>query len=477
MLETETALTEKLSLIPVELPVEWDDLKGFRDTEVIVSIKPPAKSKSGKSSVNLRLEPPVRRGDISLMNYVCSSLIARNDRLIPFVWNNESAKLLARHYHIHRTSSSKTLNNAALFLNSFCEFTGAEPDSIIHSLCDNNGNSIPKSIKRLKNNIEDWQVELKALDYAPGTIKQGTGCIKAWLEVNEIDVGRLQKPQGYIKYPVRSFRAGEIERLIDVGELQDKVIISILATSGLRAGTLTKLKYGHVREELEAAKTPCSIHIKADETKGKYADFYTFINEEAVDYLNLYLERRKRGTESGKIPPEELDDESPLIKNSRRRQIEGVSYSSIYARIHKLMQKADLIEIGTQKRYELNVHSLRKWFKTQMTAEGVQSDYVEFFMGHVISTYQDVKSLGIEKLREIYRSAGLSIRPRPEISKLDQLKTIAESLGLDPNKIDYREYIGPHRTVIGEEGEIEGLQEAIKESLTELVSEKKDRRR
>lgn len=245
----------------------------------------------------------------------------------------------------------------------------------------------------------------------------------------------------------------------------------------MRVGTLAKLKDGHVREDLEAGITPVCIRIKAEETKGMYADYFTFINEEAANYLKLYLEERRRGSESGKIPPEEITDESPLIRDSRSWEIKGLNYNSIYQQVNRLMRRAGLREPGTKKRYELNVHSLRKWFKTQMAAKGVQPDYVEFFMGHVISTYQDVKSLGVEELRNIYRSAGLSIRPKQEVSKLDQLKAIAESLGLDPDKIAYKDgHAGPHRTVVSEDAEIEAMQEAIKDALTELVSERSRRK-
>ncbi len=261
---------------------------------------------------------------------------------------------------------------------------------------------------------------------------------------------------------------------MDVADLQGKVIISILATSGIRVGTLAKLKYKHVKADLEAGVVPVCIHISAEETKGKYTDYFTFINEEAVEYLKLYLEERRRGSPSRKIPPEEITDESPLIRDSMSRDVKGVNDRSIYMHIHTLMQRAGIIKPGTQKRYELNAHSLRKWFKTQLTAKGVHPDYVEFMMGHKISTYNDVKSLGVDKLREIYRKADLRIRPKPKISKLEQLKAFALSLGLDPEKIiNERAILEPRRTIIGEEVEIKALQEAIKDTIAERIQSRR----
>ena len=46
--------------------------------------------------------------------------------------------------------------------------------------------------------------------------------------------------------------------------------------------------------------------------------------------------------------------------------------------------------------YELRVHSLRKYFKTQLLALGVQPDYVDYMMGHTVDTYHDVQMKGVD---------------------------------------------------------------------------------
>ena len=49
--------------------------------------------------------------------------------------------------------------------------------------------------------------------------------------------------------------------------------------------------------------------------------------------------------------------------------------------------------------YDLRVHSIRKYFKTQLLALGVQPDYVDYMMGHTVDTYDDIQSIGIDKLK------------------------------------------------------------------------------
>jgi len=99
-----------------------------------------------------------------------------------------------------------------------------------------------------------------------------------------------------------------------------------------------------------------------------------------------------------------------------------------------LYQRADLIR-GKSRNYQVRVHSLRKYFKTQITAPGVNSDYIEYMTGHVIDTCHDVQMKGIKSLRNIYICSGISIKPRTHASKLDALKEIIRARGMNPEEI------------------------------------------
>lgn len=119
-------------------------------------------------------------------------------------------------------------------------------------------------------------------------------------------------------WPLDSSREarGDFEgrRLIssDVG---GKVVVSMLALGAFRIGTLCKLRYRHVRHDLERNATPVHIHVEAEVTKGGYHDYDTFIGYEAAQFLSAYLEARKKGGLTNKIPPENLTDDSPLLRD------------------------------------------------------------------------------------------------------------------------------------------------------------------
>jgi hypothetical protein len=209
--------------------------------------------------------------------------------------------------------------------------------------------------------------------------------------------------------------------------------VSTFALSALREETLSKLQYRHVREDIENNRTPIHVHIEAEITKGKYHDYDTFLGAEAAQFLKLYLDQRRKG--SVDIPPENLTDESPLIRDETRATPKNIGPKQLRKIVHQLYVKADLVKQPTGRFYSLRAHSLRKYFKTQLLALGVQPDYVDYMMGHTVDTYDDIQSLGVDKLRSIYAASGLSIRRKTQVSKVEALKEIIRAWGLNPEQI------------------------------------------
>ena len=152
-----------------------------------------------------------------------------------------------------------------------------------------------------------------------------------------------------------------------------------------------------------------------------------------------------------KIPPEKITDNSPLIKSDFC--LKPITRNWISRLIHHLLLKAELIKPGSARRYQYRGHSLRKFFKTQLEALGLKTDYIEYMMGHKISTYHDIAGINIETLRNIYTSSGLSIRPKAQPSKRDMIKLlrdIIKSKGENPEEY-LKTGAEPHRIVVNDE--------------------------
>jgi site-specific recombinase XerD len=154
---------------------------------------------------------------------------------------------------------------------------------------------------------------------------------------------------------------------------------------------------------------PIHVHVEAEITKGEYEDYDTFLGAEAAEYSRSYLELRKRGSPDKRNPPETLTDESPLIRDETSHAPRSIGSKQVRKIVHHLYVKAGLIKQPRGRMYELRVHSLRKYSKTQMLALGVQLDYVDYMMSHTLDTYHDIQMKGIEFLRNIYASSGLTI--------------------------------------------------------------------
>lgn len=176
------------------------------------------------------------------------------------------------------------------------------------------------------------------------------------------------------------------------------------------------------------------------------------------------------GSPEQRTPPEEITDESPLIRDSHSARVKPISPGRVHNILHNLYREAGLLTDNNGRRYEIRAHSLRKYFRTQLAALGMNSDYIEYMMGHKISTYHDVQMKGIEFLRSIYAASGLSITSTTQLSKLEMIKTFARGIGLNPEEILTKEAMSePHRAYASEhereDREIRTLSLAVKDLI------------
>lgn len=165
---------------------------------------------------------------------------------------------------------------------------------------------------------------------------------------------------------------------------------------------------------------------------------------------------------------------SQLIRYTHSKRPKPITPGRLHTIINNLYKKAGLINPSPQKRYKLRAHNLRKYFRTQLSALGtLYTDHIEYMMGHQISTYHNIETLGQEFLRNKYANAGLGIKPKTEFDKLDMLKTLGETLGLNPNDvINKQALLKPHRTILDQnqikQEQIEYLSKYIRNSINNL---------
>ena len=101
-------------------------------------------------------------------------------------------------------------------------------------------------------------------------------------------------------------------------------------------------------------------------------------------------------------------------------------------------------------------------------------------MGHIVDTYQDIQSLGIEPLRKAYQASGLCIRKKTAVSKIDALKEIIRAYGMNPEQVLSQKALADGATTYKssedyEEEQLGVLREELKQLIQQAVTGEKSK--
>jgi len=417
-----------------------------------------------KTPINAEMPRPLDKKEQALYTWLIQAL-SRMNTLIPFAFSNQTILNMADSFFSGQSPSKRTVFNYTYAVSRFCRWLNRTPDEWLSECWLSSGTPNNQVLYEHSKLLNDFAVELRDARLAEGYVTSYAKAIKALHERNNLPFTYLRHFSAKRKYRDRAPTPDELTRLIDMAALREKVILSWLALGGFRIGTLALLTYGDLKEDLEREIVPVHVYVPAEKTKGRYHDYDTFIGKEGADFLRAYLDVRRRGTED--IPPEEIHDGSPLIRNYNFAGVRSVTPGAVYDIIHRLYLRAGLTEKVGGRMYKVRVHSIRKFFRTQMAALGVPADYIEYMMGHSVSTYHDIQMKGVEFLRGIYVASGLSIRPKTTFRKIDALKEIIRAWGMNPEELLTKKALAtPHRTVVSpqdtEQKQITELSEALR---------------
>ena len=93
-------------------------------------------------------------------------------------------------------------------------------------------------------------------------------------------------------------------------------------------------------------------------------------------------------------------------------------------------------------------------------------------MGHTVDTYNDIQSLGIDKLRNVYSASGLAIRKKTEVSKVEALKEIIRAWGMNPEQLLTRDALSEGAVTHKTADEYENYQlQILSRQLKQLIKQ------
>ena len=351
-----------------------------------------------------------------------------------------------------RGGSRYTASNYVKDVWAFCTWLRVSPDQALASKFD---------WPALVNEYLDYLSAEKKL--APSAGPRAFAAIKKWLSVNEAlstrDLAWDKVELGKVETVETEELPGKeaLRSILASGDLGEKTLALIAISSGLRIGSILRLKLKDVDLSREIP-----LVSPLPETTKRHVRFHTFLSPEAKEALLQYLKDRELRAETIKkdvaahrlkLPDgwEErlaVGPESYVIVADRPLGEPITQVNSGDRRWMNMVKRAGFDRKG-KTWHTLHFHVLRKYFKTWATVSGVPSDLVEYFMGHRASirqTYfipQGVERPPeeiIKRLEEEYRKAlpALTVTNESEVvRKLEaQIEDQAKKLEEDRAKFE-----------------------------------------
>ncbi|MDR4512611.1 MAG: site-specific integrase [Nitrososphaeraceae archaeon] len=186
----------------------------------------------------------------------------------------------------------------------------------------------------------------------------------------------------------RPYTRDEIHTMLkSANDTRTKIIILLIASSGMRVGAIPSLKLRNLVKNPELGIYQISVYEGS-----RKSNYKTFCTPECTAVIDAYLDYRKHAGET-------LKDISPLLReqfnpddmfkvnNPRHIGLGLLRYlvNEVLVKYSALRQKLEY-DYQNKKKVGKNstmlTHGLRKFFDTECRKAGVYPDFVELLMGH-----------------------------------------------------------------------------------------------
>ncbi len=308
--------------------------------------------------------------------------------------------------HLSRRSKSiSTRKNYLQHLRSFCFWTMKNPDELIKLNKD-----------RIEHLIQSYCDTYNSDQFSRRTANNVLTVLRSFYEANgfygynQLHIEGYYTPKRYRKKAQYIPHKHEVYAMADsAGSLKNRAIILFMYHTGIRNSTLLALRYQDIKDELLGGKDIIKIPIYPEMKEMDYnacknhLPYYTFISDEAIESLRLYLHEKKTKYQA-------LEEDLPLF-SSDYNQIEKDlrTKTTLTSRQLQKIVKQSAKNAGIEQWKDVTPHSLRKAYESILRSDTIQGIHLdpkiqEFFMGHTLPGSQDnyFDSSKIEDLRYHY---------------------------------------------------------------------------
>jgi integrase/recombinase XerD len=313
---------------------------------------------------------------------------------------------------LRKSNSINSVKTRQTAIRVLCGWRKELPDDIV------------KGIKDPYEFLDSFAAYLLKVKTSPNATRNYVSSVKKWLKNKGFRIDsdefqdRVELPrQKKITQDVTP-TPEQMKLILEHSDLRGKTLETMIVSSGMRIGELLNLRI----EDIDFTIHPTAIHLWNTETKTD-EERWTFISDEATEFLKLYLKGRKEGyvflgRDQGEKPDGSSYLRGPISEN------EHMSYFTADVIFSSALDRARLRKKDVNGRDVFHLHKLRYFFKTYMGPH-MDSQYVEAFMGHGNGSMKHLyDELPIQEIAKIYEKGmhAVTILNRTDTRQLKQLK-------------------------------------------------------
>ncbi len=294
---------------------------------------------------------------------------------ISFARHNMSNNRLRREKHVQTAVSIESKNpETEAFLRSLrTDGTRMTYDTAFRLALDGRADSFLALARADKKKAENLLLEWVAKAKGSGsTTRTYLAAIRSLCEFHEVSLNWKKLIKASPKYSQSQDRPPfleEIRQIYEPGDTRLKFAVTLLASSGIRAGAFDYFTLKDLEPDKERGIGVLTVY------RGEPEKYTALVSSECLRNFESYLEERRRAGES-------LTPDSPLIRQpvnvmERKDGIIKTDSQNIEGLFVYHWKRA-----GFQNREFKCLHGFRKFFKTRLENAGMKTVIVETLMGH-----------------------------------------------------------------------------------------------
>ncbi len=277
--------------------------------------------------------------------------------------------------------------------------------------CDNN----PRLIER---NVIDFIVSLRDRGLGYSAIRNYVKSILAFYKINDyvLNTDKIGKfiPEYKKMKKDRAYTHEQIHKLLDFADERLRVVIYILASSGIRIGALPSLRLRNLED------TKITVYENTND------EYVTFISQECKNAIQNYLDMRSRYGE--KLTPDSFLIREQFDIRDPPKKAKMVKAETLARKLYDLSVRS-----GIKDKNLPICHAFRKFYSTQLVEADVKTELRWLLEGHKLKGNDShyVRTTD-QRLQQEYEKAINHLT----INEENRLKMKVETLTIEKSRVE-----------------------------------------